>query len=60
MDQFCGRALPYIKADFAGETGPAVSLGHDDSQCYEISATACWLRTSSMQVNHSSTFKIAI
>lgn len=31
MDQFCGRAMPYIKPDLTEEPGPAVMLGHDDS-----------------------------
>ncbi len=31
MDQFCARAMPSIKPDLTGETGPAVALNHDDS-----------------------------
>jgi uncharacterized protein YtpQ (UPF0354 family) len=31
MDDFCGRALPYIKAHVSGESGPAVTPGPDDS-----------------------------
>jgi uncharacterized protein YtpQ (UPF0354 family) len=31
MDHFCGRAMPYVKADAIAESGPAVALGHDDS-----------------------------
>jgi uncharacterized protein YtpQ (UPF0354 family) len=31
MDQFCARAMPYLKPDLTGETGPTVELGLDDS-----------------------------
>jgi uncharacterized protein YtpQ (UPF0354 family) len=31
MDDFCGRAMPYIKADVSAEPGQAVNLGHNDS-----------------------------
>jgi uncharacterized protein YtpQ (UPF0354 family) len=31
MDDFCGRAMPYLKGDLTGESGPAFILGHEDS-----------------------------
>jgi len=31
MDEFCGRAMPYIKPDLSGDESQAVELGHDDS-----------------------------
>jgi uncharacterized protein YtpQ (UPF0354 family) len=31
MDQFCSRAMPYIKPALPGDDAPAMALGHDDS-----------------------------
>jgi uncharacterized protein YtpQ (UPF0354 family) len=31
MDQFCGRAMPYLKADVTAEPEHGIALGHDDS-----------------------------
>src|SRR5438128_10550799 len=31
MDQFCGRAMPYMKPNLTSEARPALALGHEDS-----------------------------
>jgi uncharacterized protein YtpQ (UPF0354 family) len=36
MDQFCARAMPYIKPDLTGKAGPAVALEHDDSPVLRV------------------------